>query len=208
MRPEIFGQLIEGLRHPEPAVRMRAADAAEKASVEHKQLLHPFKAKLMELLTEATQQELRWHLAQMVPRLALTGEERHGAAGILRIYLGDRSSIVRTFAMQALADLAERDTSLQPDVVDLIRRLTKTGSRPCVHEAGSYLGVWNSNGKRKVQHQEYREGNRGYRSKLRQGAVDQVDGDGSFAHSRGNAFHIAGANIAHGKHTRKTGLQH
>jgi hypothetical protein len=88
-RPEIFGQLIERLWHPEPAVRMRAADAAEKASVEHKQLLHPFKAKLMELLTEATQQELRWHLAQMVPRLALTGEERHGAAGILRFYLGD-----------------------------------------------------------------------------------------------------------------------
>jgi hypothetical protein len=133
-RPEIFGQLIEALWNPEPVVRMRAADATEKAAVQHRELLQPFKKELLELLAEATQQELRWHLAQMVSRLNLTREERHRAAAGLR----DRSSIVRTFAMQALADLAEQDASLQVEVVDLIRRLTKTGS-PAMRARGRKL---------------------------------------------------------------------
>jgi hypothetical protein len=136
--PEIFGQLIEALWNPDPVARMRAADAAEKASLQHRELLQPFKADLLGLLAEATQQELRWHLAQMVSRLELTREERHRAAATLRLYLGDRSSIVRTFAMQALACLVEQDASLQAEVVDLIRRLIKTGS-PAMRARGRKL---------------------------------------------------------------------
>jgi hypothetical protein len=137
-RLEIFGQLIEALWDPEPVVRMRAADAAEKASAQRPELLEPFKAAILGLLVEARQQELRWDLAQMASRLDLTHEERHRAAAALRLYLGDRSSIVRTFAMQALADLAEQDASLQTEVVELIRRLARTGS-PAMRARGRKL---------------------------------------------------------------------
>ena len=123
-----FAQVIESLWHEHPIVRMRAADAAEKASAQNPKLLAPYKAELLGLFDEATQQELRWHLAQIVPRLDLTRAECRRAAATLREYLGDRSSIVKTFALQALADLAERDESLRSEVLELIRGATKTGT--------------------------------------------------------------------------------
>jgi hypothetical protein len=133
-----FGQLIESLWHEQPVVRMRAADAAEKASAQKPQLLVPYKAELLGLLDEATQQELRWHLAQIVPRLDLTRAERHRAAAALREYMGDRSSIVKTFALQALADFAERDESLRGEVLELIRGATKAGT-PAMRARGRML---------------------------------------------------------------------
>lgn len=136
--PEIFVQLIEALWHSDPVVRMRAADAAEKASTQNRKLLSPYKAALLGLLAEATQRELRWHLAQMIPRLELTREECQKAASALRLYVEDRSSIVRALAMQALADLAQQDESLHDEVLDLIRHLTKKGS-PAMRARGRKL---------------------------------------------------------------------
>ena len=43
---------------------------------------------------------------------------------------------------------------------------------------------------------------------LGEGAVHQVNGDGSFADGRSDAFHIAGAHVAHGKHARQAGFEH
>jgi hypothetical protein len=43
-------------------------------------------------------------------------------------YLADGSSIVKTFSMQALADLAEQDESLLDQVTPIIERLTRTGT--------------------------------------------------------------------------------
>jgi hypothetical protein len=57
---------------------------------------------------------------------------------ILMGYLGDGSSIVRTFSMQALADLAVHDARLRLQVTQLIERLTKTG-KPAVRSRGRKL---------------------------------------------------------------------
>jgi hypothetical protein len=136
--PQLFKQLIQGLWSPNPAIRMRAADAAEKVSRSAPSLLRPFKQELMGLLAEATQQEMRWHLAPMVTRLPLTAAERAFAAGCFQNYLSDRSSIVRTYAMQGLADLAESDKKLRGEVVDLLRSLTGTGT-PAMRARGRKL---------------------------------------------------------------------
>jgi len=117
---------------------MRAADAAEKASRATPQLLQPHKNELLGLLEEAVQQELRWHLALMVPRLSLSAKERKRAHDALCIYLDDRSSIVKTLAMQGLADLAMRDESLKPGIVEQIRNLTRTGT-PAMKARGRKL---------------------------------------------------------------------
>ncbi|HEX7287148.1 MAG TPA: hypothetical protein VF532_13260 [Candidatus Angelobacter sp.] len=102
------------------------------------ELLRPFKAELLGLLAEAKQQELRWHLAQIAPRLPLTAAERAQAARILQTYLDDRSSIVKTFAMQALADLATQDPKLLPAAMELLGRLTRTGT-PAMKARGRKL---------------------------------------------------------------------
>jgi len=127
-RPALFPQLMQGLWNPDPLVRMRAADAAEKVSLRRPSLLQPFKAKLLGLLEEATQQELRWHLAQMIPRLHLSKKDLVRAGLALRHYLSDPSSIVKTSVMQAMADLASSHGELMPEVRDLLTTLTEAGT--------------------------------------------------------------------------------
>ncbi len=111
-QPGRFAELVECLWSEDPIVRMRAADAAEKVSAMKTDLLKPYKRELLGLLAEADQIELRWHLATMVPRLSLTGAERQRAAAALLRYLEDRSSIVKTFALQGLVDLARKEPNL------------------------------------------------------------------------------------------------
>jgi hypothetical protein len=127
-QPSLFAELIRGLRATDPLIRMRAADAAEKVSRKQPELLRPFKRELMHVLEETGEQELRWHLAQMVPRLPLTTNERTRATAAFRRYLQDRSSIVKTCAMQALADIAAKDGSLPGEIRKLLRDSMRSGT--------------------------------------------------------------------------------
>jgi hypothetical protein len=126
--PRLFPQLMAGLWSENPLVRMRAADAAEKVTRNNPALLQAFKKELLGLMAETTQQELRWHLAAMIPRLALNSVERKLAASLLEGYLEDRSSIVKTFALQGLADLARQDPSMLATVTELLREATRSGT--------------------------------------------------------------------------------
>jgi len=125
---KLFPELIAGLWSADPLVRMRAADAAEKVTRKHAELLRPYKKELLGLMAEAQEQELRWHLAVMVPRLVLNVKERQDAMSLLQGYLEDRSSIVKTFALQGLADMAEAEPSLQSGVVEILREATRKGT--------------------------------------------------------------------------------
>lgn len=107
---------------------MKAADAAEKVSAVQPELLKPYKTELLGLLAETEQIELRWHLAQMIPRLPLTRDQRRRAAATLQLYLEDRSSIVRTFALQALADLSRSDAELRPIVREILEKTMASGT--------------------------------------------------------------------------------
>ena len=113
--PKLFPQLIAGLWSPDPLVRMRAADAAEKVTRKQRRLLDPYKKELLGLLTEAQEQELRWHLAVMVPRLLLDPKEQQLAMSSLDRYLG-------------LADLAETEPSFRPRVVETLREAARKGT--------------------------------------------------------------------------------
>jgi hypothetical protein len=126
--PQHFAQLIKCLWSDDPILRMRAADAAEKVSSTQPDLLRPYKAELLGLLAEAEQIELRWHLALMIPRLPLTQAEKRRAAETLQLYLEDRSSIVRTFALQALADLSRSDPRLRLRVREILEESMATGT--------------------------------------------------------------------------------
>jgi len=124
----LFGGLIRGLWSDNPLVRMRAVDAAEKVTRNNRTLVQPYKKQLLGLLAEAEDQELRWHLAVMIPRLALDVTERQRAASLLEGYLEDRSSIVKTFALQGLADLAEDEPHIRPRVLETLREAARSGT--------------------------------------------------------------------------------
>lgn len=137
--PRRFRELIESLWSENPVLRMRAADAAEKVSAKKPRLLDRYKAELLGLLAEAEQIELRWHLALMVPRLRLTTPERQRAAAALQHYLDDRSSIVKTFALQGLTDLARNDFALRGKLKQLLEAAVETGTPAMRARAGKLL---------------------------------------------------------------------
>lgn len=126
--PTGFEMVIEGMTDADPVIRMRASDVGEKVSAKRPHVLQPHKARLLHILAHATQQEVRWHAAQMTPRLTLTDAERQQAAASLMRYLDDHSRIVQTFALQALTDLAEQDAGLRPLAVRLLQERLDSGS--------------------------------------------------------------------------------
>ncbi len=137
-QPKRLPQLIECLWDEDPGVANRAADALERASYHRPPLAARWTESLIGLMAEAEQNKLRWNLALSVPRLDLSVTEARRATSILRTYLEDRSSIVKTAAMQGLADLTRHDSSLLPEVLDTLRVLSRSGT-PAMRARGRIL---------------------------------------------------------------------
>ena len=127
-RCKLFPKLITGLWSAEALVRMRAADAAEKVTRKHRELLQPYKDELLGLMAETQAQELRWQLAVLVPRLELNARERQVAISSLHRYLENRSSMVKTFALQELVDLVKNEPDIRSRVTDIVRQATRHGT--------------------------------------------------------------------------------
>jgi len=136
--PSLFKVVFNGMLSDDPIVRMRSADAVEKITAKRPEYLQPYKKELIRQVAKSDQQEVRWHVAQMFPRLELSKEEQAVIIEIILDYLNDKSKIVKTFSMQALADFAERDTALRPQVIELLEELIRTGS-PAVRSRGRKL---------------------------------------------------------------------
>lgn len=135
-QPEIFPDLIQAMTHPDPGIRMRASDAVEKISRTDPEYLQAHKAFLLNEVMAQSQQEVRWHLVQIVPRLELSAEERSQTAEKFFSYLEDPSKIVQTNTLQALVDLAWEDDELFPRVRTAVEKLAEEGSPAVSNRAG------------------------------------------------------------------------
>lgn len=137
-QPELLEVLFQGLDGGDPVLRMRCADVAEKVSAKRAQLFLPYKDRLFGLLAASRQQEIRWHVAPILVRLPLSKQEEAKVLIILKTYLNDRSSIVKTMAMQAMADIAAGNPDLRPDITHLLVALTRAGT-PAMKARGRKL---------------------------------------------------------------------
>ena len=124
----LFEELINGLFVNDPLVRMRTADAVEKITLVRPDLIIPYKKILIRLAGDNDQQEVRWHMAQILPRLTLKPADRKIIVDVLYAYLNDKSKIVVTFALQALADFAAEDNDLKSRVIRILEEFNETGS--------------------------------------------------------------------------------
>lgn len=136
--PPLLAVLLSGMAGGDPLLRMRCADAAEKVTARHPEWLAPHKPLLLDTLARVEQKEVRWHVAPMLARLPLAPAERKRVVDVLIGYLNDPSSIVKTQAMQALADLAQRDAALRPFVLEHLRELVVIGT-PAMKARGRKL---------------------------------------------------------------------
>ena len=136
--PELLGEVVNAILVEDPGTRMRASDAVEKITRRNPEWLRPYKKQLLNKVAGINQKEVRWHTAQILPRLDLTIKERRKVYDLMQSYLKDESSIVKTFAMQALTDIAMQDRSYAGKVRNLVGRLTKDGS-PAMKSRGKKL---------------------------------------------------------------------
>jgi len=126
--PGKLSQLIECLFDEHPPVASRAADALERITRDRPQPAQRWKDALLGLLAETTEKKVRWNLALTIPRLKLTVPECRRTAAVLNTWLDDPSSIVKTSALHAMADLTRQDPDALPKVLDLLRVAGRSGT--------------------------------------------------------------------------------
>lgn len=143
--PALFPIVFDGMLTDDPLIRMRAADAVEKITRQQPELLTPYVARILNEVAAVSQAEVRWHVAQLIERLALDDDQQRQAVMILEQYLDDRSVIVRVNASQALAMLAERDAALRPAVVARIEARIQQDA-PAEKSRARKLLAWLSSG--------------------------------------------------------------
>ncbi|MCD6401585.1 MAG: hypothetical protein J7L73_06610 [Anaerolineales bacterium] len=120
--------LIQMMVDESPLIRMRASDAVEKLCASNPAFIQPYKEFLINHVAKIPQQEVRWHFAQIVPRLKMDETEKQVVVSVLMEYLGDKSKIVVVSAMDALAKFALEDADLRSKVVPILEDLTEHGS--------------------------------------------------------------------------------
>lgn len=86
-------------------VRMRAADALEKASRVSPSLIDGFGERLLALLSPTQPKEVRWHMLQTVSRVEWPLIQHERLLAAIENGFNDRSAIVQASALQALAEL-------------------------------------------------------------------------------------------------------
>jgi hypothetical protein len=136
--PRLCRQLVECLWDEDEGVAGRAADALETVAAESPRIMARWKDALLGLLVEAGPIKLRWHLALIVTGMKLTRPECRRVYGVLQGWLDDKSSIVKTCAMQGIAELTRQDLSLKDEVLDQLRVFSRSGT-PAMRARGRVL---------------------------------------------------------------------
>jgi hypothetical protein len=138
--PDTFATIWAMLRHDDVTVRMRAADAADKASRVRPDLLQPYKDDLIHPVLEDGTPELSWHLLPMAARLELSDQE---AARLMRrlqdAVLNNPNEIVRAEALAAAFSLVARHRRMLPRAGDLAKHAQCCGSPALAARARNLL---------------------------------------------------------------------
>ncbi len=126
--PTRFAEVFAAIRDRDPVVRKRASDVAEKVTARRPELLDGRQGELLGDLARSPQEEVRWHVVQMIPRVPLDDTQRAAAAELLLGFLSDDSKLVRVNAMESLAQLADDDEELRSRAIVAFDELSESGS--------------------------------------------------------------------------------
>lgn len=136
--PQRTSELFELIAHGTQKHKMCAADALEQISGRNPELLQVFQNEIFEIAKTIQQKEVRWHMAQIAPRLNFDESRARQWIEILKTYLNDKSRIVVTFAMNAIWEISK---SYSIDgAQELIENIAKNGPPSVKARARILLG--------------------------------------------------------------------
>lgn len=114
----------------DPVIAMRASYVAMRVAEQKPESVKPFTKDLLKNLELYTQQEVRWHIPQLLVHLDLTKAQKRRAYEVIMNWAEtDKSKIVGYYGFQAAADFAETDSELLQDFIPRIRKANKTGAK-------------------------------------------------------------------------------
>lgn len=114
----------------DPVVAMRSSYAAMRIAEQKPESVKPFASDLLRNLELYTQQEVRWHVPQLLVHLDLSkGQKRRAYDVVMNWAETDKSKIVGYYGFQAAADFAQTDGELLEDFIPRIRKANESGSK-------------------------------------------------------------------------------
>jgi hypothetical protein len=114
----------------DPVIAMRSSYVAMRVAEQKPESVRPFTKDLLKNLELYTQQEVRWHIPQLLVHAELTKAQRHRAYEVIMDWAEtDKSKIVGYYGLQAAADFAEVDEVLLQDFIPRIRKANKSGAK-------------------------------------------------------------------------------
>ena len=139
-QPHLITEVVDSLGSEISGVPSRAARVVELVCLESPDLVRPFKREILDSYAWIDEWQVRAHLSKVIPFLELNRKDVDLAYQIFDRYLSDRSSVVRTFAMQGMFDLLDRAPERTDSVRELIEELTGSGT-PAMLARGRMLLV-------------------------------------------------------------------
>ncbi|PIN69559.1 hypothetical protein COV93_05005 [Candidatus Woesearchaeota archaeon CG11_big_fil_rev_8_21_14_0_20_43_8] len=125
--PSLFPEVFEGMLHDDPIISMRCADALEKITKDHHEILQPYAHRLIEEASQIKQKEVQWHVAQMFSYLILDKEDKTAVKDILFGWIEKSgSNIVKVFSIQTLTEMAAHDSELKKKVVSKLNQFLES----------------------------------------------------------------------------------
>ena len=126
LRREIYELFLDD----DPVVAMRASYVAMKLAQSDPATAQEFKKMLLKNLSLYRQQEVRWHVPQILVHMKLTAAERRKAYEVVMEWSEtDASKIVAYYGLQAAADFAEVDDALLEAFIPRLRKLNARGAK-------------------------------------------------------------------------------
>jgi outer membrane PBP1 activator LpoA protein len=128
--PSGLAEIYKLFLDEDPVVAMRASYVAMRVAEQKPETVEPFAKDLLKNLELYTQQEVRWHIPQLLVHLDLTKAQKRRAYEVVMEWAEtDKSKIVGYYGFQAAADFAETDQALLQNFIPRIRKANKTGAK-------------------------------------------------------------------------------
>jgi len=117
-----FDELFKYLYNTDRAVIMKAIDIIEKITLIHKEYLQKYKVEILSLSKNAENIELKWHLAQLLPRVKYANDEIEIIWKILEEWTLNtkESKIVRVNSLQSLYEFAIINNRYQNELTKIV----------------------------------------------------------------------------------------